>query len=803
MTDAAAVGSPVRRREDDAILRGAQRFAADIDVPGVLTMTFVRATEAHAVLDGIDRSEALALDGVHAVLVAADLGLRPQLPTFAEPMFDEAFRRPPLATDRIRFAGEILAVVVADDAAVAADAAGLVVIETTPLPVVVEELAAVAPEAELLFPAVGTNIALAAEFEGGERHDQDGLTEVRTRTLSQRIAPCPLEPLAIVVEPDGDRLTVRPSTQGPHGLRDHLATTLGLRADDVRVIAPATGGGFGAKTVWEVEYVLACATALRLQRPVRYLQDRSENLLTSHARGQHQDVRLLVDEAGRIHSLQVEVTAEAGAYPGIAAVLPMTTRSMATGVYAIPHVRWNFTSVVTNTSPVGAFRGAGRPEATSLIERAIDHAALTLGLDAAEIRRRNLIAEDAFPCSTVTGSTYDSGAYGRSLELLLDASGYAALRQQQVVRRRQGDAMLLGLGLCTYVEVTAPVGGAELGEAVITPEGRIEVRVGTSSHGQGHETTFAQIAADALGVPMGLIDVVQGDTGLVSRGGGTQGSRSVQLGGSAVAVAAARCFDQIRSLVAHRLEARPDDVVALGDGGFGIVGMAVPMADLAQIHEWSRADDRPADVALGCSAESDFAQQGGTYPFGAHLAVVEVDRETGRVQLVAHHAVDDAGTIVNPLLATGQAHGGIAAGAGQALNEDVRYDEHGNATTASLASYGFLSAADLPSFHTIAMATPSPRNPLGAKGIGESGTIGSIVSVQNAVVDALSHLGVRHVDMPCTPERVWSAVNAARATASEAPTAGARPTARHYVGDASPRSRVTGGRTGRRISPWP
>ncbi len=763
MTATTAVGAPVRRREDDTILRGGQRFAADLDVAGVLTIVFVRATEAHALIDRIDVTEAMDLDGVHHVLVADDLGLRPQLPTFAEPMFAEALRRPPLATDRIRFAGEILAVVVADSAAIAADAAGLVIVETTPLPVVVEERAAMADGAVLLFPAVGTNVALTAEFEGGELADTGGLIEVRTATISQRIAPCPMEPLAIVVEPDGDRLTVHASTQGPHGLRDHLATTLGLAPEDVRVVAPATGGGFGAKTAWEVEYVLACATARRIRRPVRYLQDRSENLLTSHARGQHQDVRLLVDADGRIHSLDVEVTAEAGAYPGVAAVLPMTTRSMAAGVYAIPHVRWRFASVLTNTSPVGAFRGAGRPEATSLIERAIDHAAAVLGLDPAEMRRRNLIAEDAFPHTTVVGSTYDCGAYERSLDLLLESSGYAELRRTQAARRDRGDASLLGLGLCTYVEVTAPVGGAELGEVVVTATGRVEVRVGTSSHGQGHETTFAQIAADHLGVPMVLIDIVQGDTATVARGGGTQGSRSVQLGGSAIAVASSRCFDQIRAVVAHHLEARPDDVVALADGTFGIVGMDVSMADLRQVHEWSSAPDRPPGVEPGCAAESDFSQAGGTYPFGAHLAVVEVDRETGLVRLVAHHAVDDAGTVINPLLATGQAHGGIAAGVGQALDEEVRYDGDGNASTASLASYGFLSAADLPSFHTVAMATPSPRNPLGAKGIGESGTIGSIVAVQNAVVDALAHLGVRHVDMPCTPERVWTAIEAATA----------------------------------------
>ena len=281
----------------------------------------------------------------------------------------------------------------------------------------------------------------------------------------------------------------------------------------------------------ELEYLLACATARHLQRPVRYLQDRSENLLTSHARGQHQDVRLLVDDQGRIRSLQVDVTCEAGAYPGIGAILPMTTRSMATGVYAIPHVRWNFASLVTNTSPTGAFRGAGRPEATTLIERAVDDAAATLGLDPAEMRRRNFVAEDAFPYTTATGSTYDCGAYERSLDLLLEESGYAELREEQAARRRQRDPMLLGLGLCTYVEVTAGPGGAELGEATITPDGRVEIRVGTSSHGQGHETTFAQIAADQLGVAMALIDIVHGDTGLIRQGGGTQGSRSVQLGG--------------------------------------------------------------------------------------------------------------------------------------------------------------------------------------------------------------------------------------------------------------------------------
>jgi carbon-monoxide dehydrogenase large subunit len=450
------------------------------------------------------------------------------------------------------------------------------------------------------------------------------------------------------------------------------------------------------------------------------------------------------------------VLQDGGAYPAMGSVLPFMTRIMASGVYAIPKVEFNATAVVTNTTPTVAYRGAGRPEATAAIERAMDLFAAEIGMDPVEVRRRNLVPADAFPYETATGATYDVGDYERCLDLVLEAAGYDELRSEQARRRQAGEVRQLGIGVSVYVEITAgPSASGEHARVEVGTDGTATVYTGSSPHGQGLHTAFAMLASDELGIPIQQIRVVHGDTDLVERGDGTMGSRSLQLGGSAVHQASIELVDRARRLAAELLEANPDDIVLDRAGGrFHVLGTPSAARTWAELAQAAPESDPLAVV-------TDFKASSPTFPFGAHLAVVEVDTETGRVELVRFVAVDDAGRILNPLLAEGQRHGGIAQGVAQALLEEVRYDAGGNPITANLADYAAISAAELPSFELIPMETPTPANPLGAKGIGESGTIGSTPAVQSAVVDALAHLGVRHIDIPCTPERVWRAIRAA------------------------------------------
>jgi carbon-monoxide dehydrogenase large subunit len=531
----------------------------------------------------------------------------------------------------------------------------------------------------------------------------------------------------------------------------------------VRVVAPAVGGGFGARIATYPEQVAVAALARRLGRPVRYLESRSESMVAmTHGRAQVQEVELGATRDGKLTGLRARLVGDGGAYPGEAAYLPGLTRLMASGVYRIPRIEVATACVVTNTTPVAAYRGAGRPEATAMLERAVDLLAGELGMDPAELRRRNLIQPEEFPYRTPTKARYDSGNYPAALERVLEAAGYPALRAEQAERRRRGDRCQLGVGLSVYVEVTASGSGSEYGAVAVEPDGRVTVRTGTAPHGQGHETAFTQLVAATLGVAPDEVTVVHSDTALLPRGDGTMGSRSLQVGGSAVLQAAEQVLDKARTVAAHLLEARVEDVAVFPGEGLGAAGApstALPWRELAA----AAADParRPAGMAPGLDAAVDFELPDATYPFGAHLAVCEVDVETARARLLRHLAVDDSGRIHNPLLAEGQVHGGIAQGVAQALYEEVRYDQQGNCLTGTLASYAMPSAADLPAFETVRTQTPSPLNPLGAKGIGESGAIGATPAVQNAVVDALRHLGVTHIDMPLTPERVWRAIRAA------------------------------------------
>lgn len=753
------LGSVVHRTEDPRFLAGRGRYVENIPIDGALRAVFVRSIMAHARLGSVDATVARSMPGVIAVLTSADVDVPPQPPSGN---VSGPFHRPILPFDAVRFVGEPIACVLAETLAEAIDAAETVDVEYQPLDAVTDARLAAEDGAPLLFPEAGTNVARSSDTRWNDDVLAGADVVVRATTVNQRIAPVPMEPNAIAVEPGDDGgLTVWVSTQIPFDVRNDLADALGMDRAEVRVIAPDVGGGFGAKLHVYPEHFVCALAAMRLGRPVRWFETRTESMLSlNHGRAQHQRIELGAKRDGTIVGMRVEITADMGAYP-IGAYLPPTTRMMLAGVYRIPRIATRSRSVVTNTTPIAAYRGAGRPEATTLIERGMDLLALELGLDAAEVRRRNLIPADAFPYETAVGATYDVGDYERALDEVLRLSGYAALRAEQAERRRRRDRVQLGIGVCTYVEITAWA-GSEFGSVEVNPDGTVTVMTGTSPHGQGHETAFAQIASGILGVPFDSVRVVHSDTGVVPRGEGTYGSRSLQLGGTAVWDASQTVLDKAKRIAAHMLEVSEADLVA--DGGriavAGAPDTGVSWEELAVVAA-SDGSRLPEGIEPGLSAAGRFRQKESTFPFGAHVAVVEVDVETGRATLVRHVSVDDAGRILNPMLARGQVHGGLAQGISQALFEGVEYDEYGNPLTSTLATYLMPSAAELPSFETAHTETPTPLNPLGAKGIGESATIGSTAAVQSAVIDAVSHLGVRHIDMPLSPERVWRAIREA------------------------------------------
>ncbi len=753
------LGNRVLRKEDPKFLTVGGTYVDDIGLAGALHVAYVRSTFAHARILSIDTEEARKAPGVVAVYTAADVDLGPRPPEM--PMFNQAMTRSLLADDTVRFVGECVAAVVADTRARAVDAAELVQIDYDPLPAVVDVETALRDET-LLFPAAGTNLAMDMTF-GTDEHFMDGCeVVVRHQFLNHRVAPCPLEVRAASAEwsPEG-RLTQYSSTQAPHGVKSGLAGALALDEAQVRVLSPDVGGGFGAKMGTYPEELLVAWMARRLGRPVRWVETRSESMVgLGHGRGQLQEVEIGGSRDGRILAYRLNVIQDGGAYPAIGAVLPFMTRTMLSGVYDIPKVEFNSRSVVTNTTPTVAYRGAGRPEATAAIERVLDMFAAEIGMDPAEVRRRNLIQKDAFPFTTPTGTVYDIGDYVRALDLALEAADYPALRAAQKQRRESGATKQLGIGLSVYVEITNGMPSSEFGAVEVRPDGTVVVRTGTSPHGQGHVTAWAMLVSEQLGIPIESIEVVHGDTDVVPRGVGTFGSRSLQAGGVAVNQAATAVVERARQLAADLLEANPDDVI-LDKVGQRFHVQGTPAAG----RSWKELAAE-AESQGGLTAEVDFTAPGPTFPFGAHLVVAEVDTETGLVEIKRIVAVDDAGKILNPMLAEGQVHGGLAQGVAQALLEEVRYDEDGNPVTANLADYAFVTAAELPSFERIAMETPTPVNELGAKGIGESGTIGSTPAVHNAVCDALVHLGVRHVPMPTSPQRVWRAINEATGKAS-------------------------------------
>jgi carbon-monoxide dehydrogenase large subunit len=748
------LGNRVLRKEDPKFLTVGGTYVDDVRLDGSAYVTYVRSTMAHARITALDVEEARKAPGVVGVFTAADLDMAPAPPEMA--FLNQAMTRPALADGVVRFVGEPVAAVVTEERYQGPDAAELVFVDYEPLPVLTG-LAESAAQEVLLFPDVGTNVAFELAFGRDESLFDGCEVVVRQRIVNQRVAPCPLEVRAAAAEWKDGRLLQYASTQSAHGTRDALSAQLGLEADQVRVVAPDVGGGFGAKMGAYPEEVLVGWLARRLGRPVRWVETRSESMVgLGHGRGQVQDVEIGGSRDGKIEAYRISVLQDSGAYAAIGAMLPFMTRTMASGVYAIPKVEFNSTSLLTNTTPVTAYRGAGRPEATAALERAVDMFANEIGMDPADVRRRNLVPADAFPFTTPTGTTYDSGNYARGLDLALDAAGYQGLREEQRRRRQAGDVVQMGIGLSVYVEITSGIPGPEFGAVEVLADGKVRVRTGVSPHGQGHGTAFSMLVSEQLGIPIEDIEVIHGDTDVVPRGQGTMGSRSLQTGGVAVNQAAAQVVDKARELAAELLEANVHDVVLDKVGGrFHVSGTP------AVSRSWTELAGAAADRG-GLAAEVDYTQPGPSFPFGAHVAVVEVDTDTGKVELVRMVALDDAGRILNPLLAEGQVHGGLAQGAAQALLEEMRYDGDGNPITSNLADYAFISAAELPSFETLHLETPTPNNELGAKGIGESGTIGATPAVQNAVVDALSHLGVRHVDMALSPERVWSAIQEAR-----------------------------------------
>jgi aerobic carbon-monoxide dehydrogenase large subunit len=747
------LGSTVRRREDPRLVSGRGRYVDDLPADRGLVAVFARSHVAHARLRALDLTAARAVPGVVGAFGAEDLGMAARL---AFPLMPPPFVRPPLATDTVRFVGEAVAVVVAETRAAAVDGAEAVVADYDPLPVVPSLEAASAEGATVLFPEHGANVAFETAYGGDSDALEGAEIVVKGRFVNQRLAAVPMEPDGVLAAPDEETGGIRiwASTQNPHQVRDYVAECLGLSESQVRCISPDVGGGFGAKAFTYPEQAMVAELARRLGRPVRWTQTRSECFLTmTQGRAQIQEFEFGATRSGELVGLRARVLADAGAYPGVGAFLPFFTGQMLAGVYRLPRIDYSARVYVTNTTPIGAYRGAGRPEATALLERAMDLLAAELGMDPAEVRRRNFIPPDAFPVMTAGGANYDSGEYARALERAVELAGYEDLRVEQRRRREAGDRCVLGIGLSSYVEITAVGSPTEFGSVEATADGEFVVLAGTHSHGQGHETAYAQIVADTLDVPVESVRVVEGDTARIPRGDGTAGSRSLQLAGSAVLEASRALLERGRKLAADVLEASPEDVVALGDGRLGVRGVPESGLTWAQlVVAGTERGEAPLRQDHDTVAEPSF-------PFGTHVAVVEVDLDTGETRLVRHVAVDDCGPQVNPMLVEGQVHGGIAQGAAQALFEEMVHDREGTPLTGTLLDYAMPTANELPAFETSSTVTPTPRNPLGVKGIGEAGTIGSTPAVQNAVIDALSHLGVRHLDMPLTPERVWRAVN--------------------------------------------
>ncbi len=753
------LGKPIPRTEDRRLVTGQGRYVADLALEGAAQVVFIDSPIAHARIGGIDATQARAAPGVLAVVTAAELGLEAMAPVMA--LHDQRMVRPWLAEGVVRYVGEPVAAVVATEQAQAVDAAELVDIDFEPLDVVVDPRAAARDEV-LLFPEAGTNTCM--ELPSPASPDLfDGCEVVVSMSMThQRMAACPIEPRCAAADWSGEgRLTFWASTQAPHRLRNQLAATLGLEPGQVRVVVGEVGGAFGAKGGTYREEVVVGWLARHLGRPLKWIETRSQSMVGMfHGRALVQELELGGRRDGTLLAYRVRVIQDAGAYPHFGGLLVQRAKVLASGVYAIPRVECGGRAVLTNTTPIGPIRGAGRPEANIAIERAVDRFAAEIGMDPAEVRRRNLVPAGAFPHTTATGATYDSGDYQALLDSVLSAGGYAELRAEQARRRAAGDRLLLGVGLGMFVEVADPLGSGEYGAVEITAEGGAIVRTGSTAHGQGHQTTWTQIVADRLGIPMERVEVRFGDTDQVPAGIGTFGSRSAQAGGGAVQRTAALVLEQARRLAAELEEADPDDIVL--DRAAGSLHLA---GSPERGHTWAELAKHAASSQTALRAEvlpGDAHASPPAWPSGAVLAAVEVDSETGVVSVRSLVTCDDAGRLLNPLIVTGQVHGGLAWGVAHALVEEFVYDEDGNPRTANFGDYGVITADALPRYELHEVFSPAPGNELGVKGVGEAGTVGAPGAILNAVADALAHLGVRHVDPPATPEKVLRAIMEAR-----------------------------------------
>ena len=752
------LGASVKRVEDPRFVTGQGSYLPNLHFEGETWMSVVRSSVPHGTVTSIDTEAARAMPGVIAIYTAADFE-DVTLPT-AFTGHPEMMRRPLISGDRVRFIGDIVAVVVAETAAQAQDAADEVWPEYDELPVVVDPDAAADDDAPLLYPDHGSNIAQTHRLEAASNDVGQDEIVITGTVRHQRVAAIPLETNSAVSVPrDDGHLDVWAGSQQAHGHRNTFASTLGIDRDLIHLKIPDMGGGFGAKIAAYPEQVLTAAIALKLNRPVRWEEGRRENLMAmSHGRAQTHDVTLYANREGKVRRIEYIVTQDAGAYPQFGAELPLFTMRMAAGPYLIPEVEFTSRSVVTNTTPTDAYRGAGRPEATGTLERVMDMLAAELGLDPVEVRRRNFIPDDAFPHTTSTGERYDTGRYAAALDLALETAGYTELRAEQA--RRRGERVQLGIGIASYVEITAGGGRKDWGRVTVHEDGTVTIYSGASSHGHSHETTFAQLASQVLKVPMDKISFVQADTDLIKRGGGTMGSRSMQMAGSAIKRAGDSVIDKARQIVAHTSEARLEDVIQFDDGRIGVTGVPDTGLTLGEIAVLAAdPDNLPDGMVPGLDADDLWVQENATVPFGTHVSVVEVDTDTGDVTILRHIACDDPGTVFSRMIVDGQVHGGVAQGIGQALYEQVLYDDYGTLLTANLTSYLIPTGVVMPSIEIDRTTTPTDENPLGVKGIGEAGTIGSTPAVVNAVIDALSPYGVRNLNMPLTAAKVWKAIH--------------------------------------------
>jgi carbon-monoxide dehydrogenase large subunit len=775
------VGRAMRRKEDPPLITGRATFVDDIVLPGMVFAAFVRSPHAHARIASIDASGALAREDVRAVFTGDDLtDLAEPLPMAWAPPGVSCFTPEhwPLARGTVKHVGDPVAVVIGDDRYTVVDAAELVAVEYEPLPVVMDPIAALQEDSPVIHEQLGTNTCHEWSFGGGDVTTalDEAEVVVERRIVNHRTAGAPIEPRAVLADYRAGELTFYTTTQIPHLVRSFLSAQLALSEERIRVIAPEVGGGFGSKLQMYGEETLMAWCSRALDRPVKWTETRSENMTTSHhGRDQIDDVRLGGTRDGTITALHVRVIADLGAYHQLLTpFIPCFTGFVNSGCYAIPNVQTDVVGVFTNKMATDAIRGAGRPEATHLIEVMVDQYAYEIGMDPLEVRRRNFIAKEDFPATVATGLVYDSGDYEGTLARLLEHVDLEAFRAEQADLRERG--VYRGIGFSTYVEICglAPsrvVGPKGVGlqggfweSAVVRvhPSGSVTVFTGTSPHGQGHETGFAQIVADRLGVDPANVDVMHGDTATGPYGMGTYGSRSLAVGGESCARAADRVAAKARRIVAHLLEASEDDI-ELTEGRFGVRGdpsKAMTLADVAGAAYIP--EDLPDGMEPGLEETTFYDPENFTWPFGAHACVVDVDPETGRVKVVRYVAVDDCGTAINPMLIDGQVHGGVVHAIGQALYEQIAYDEQGQLVTSTFVHYALPTAAEVPSFETDRTETPSPVNSLGVKGVGEAGTIAASPAVVNATVDALRPLGVDFLNMPLAPMRVWQAIEEAR-----------------------------------------